>query len=565
MLPLVLNMWKQDPALGSSLVESGTKGVTSVIDHSCYATPFEINGGWALELYAAVLLCALIAVLCDRYLMSTLEGYVARYKIPEEVAGVTFLALGGSAPELAIHVLATVQGNEIGMGTVIGSAVFNLLVGSTVVCLLVPTTIRLQKASLMRDLTCYSCALGVVYLFRFESVIGIWESLIMVCLYGVFILFVFASAGCFERINAREEAQQSLKAAEARMQKEPLLKASEDQAGRAPNAGGEQVATQEGMRQRAPIGARRRQPEVEDQGTAAQPEANVQVIVAEDAGEGGEDGGGAEEFYWIGPKDWSELSTLEKSLGVFLLPSKPIEWTLQYVIPPEPAGFETWGEYEEARGKLKQSGHHPEGKEESGSVGGAGGPKQFQLYGWLSPPAQMHMGFLLCMAFISLTSAALMTLIKRLGCASSLDSVYLGMTVLAAGASVPDAIAMGIAAKQGHGRMAMAGLIGSNVFDILLGLGMPWFLSNLITGNPVALTNPHVAIGILYLGVTIVVLVATLLATRFKLTRVVGVVLMVFYIVYIVLESFNIEFLTLKSDEAQQEAKLMNDMASGHF
>lgn len=270
---LVLDMWKKD--VGSSLVESGSKGVTSVIDHSCFATPFEMQGGWALELYAAILLCVLIAVLCDRYLMSVLEGYVARYKIPEEVAGVTFLALGGSAPELAIHVIATVQGNEIGMGTVIGSAVFNLLVGSTVVCFLVPVAIRLQKASLVRDLTCYTIALGMVYLFDYESVIGIWESIIMVFMYGVFILFVFASSNCFEEINKREESRAATERSKVALQKEPLLKA-------APVAEeAEAVAPQEGMRQRAPKSARRRQPDLHDQVGAAQVGVDVQVPVAE--------------------------------------------------------------------------------------------------------------------------------------------------------------------------------------------------------------------------------------------------------------------------------------------
>ena len=38
-------------------------------------------------------------------------------------------------------------------------------------------------------------------------------------------------------------------------------------------------------------------------------------------------------------------------------------------------------------------------------------------------------------------------------------------------------------ARDGHGDMAVSNSIGSNVFDILLGLGLPWFLSTTIKPN----------------------------------------------------------------------------------
>ena len=44
-----------------------------------------------------------------------------------------------------------------------------------------------------------------------------------------------------------------------------------------------------------------------------------------------------------------------------------------------------------------------------------------------------------------------------------------------------------LVAKAGHGDMAVSNAIGSNVFDINLGLGLPFFLNSLITGKPVHL------------------------------------------------------------------------------
>ena len=52
----------------------------------------------------------------------------------------------------------------------------------------------------------------------------------------------------------------------------------------------------------------------------------------------------------------------------------------------------------------------------------------------------------------------------------------MGLTIVAAGTSVPDAISSVVVAKSGEGDMAVSNAIGSNVFDILLGLGLPFLL-----------------------------------------------------------------------------------------
>lgn len=52
----------------------------------------------------------------------------------------------------------------------------------------------------------------------------------------------------------------------------------------------------------------------------------------------------------------------------------------------------------------------------------------------------------------------------------------MGITFLAAGTSVPDAMASVMVARQGLGDMAVSNTIGSNVFDICIGLALPWFI-----------------------------------------------------------------------------------------
>merc|ERR1712070_1274337 len=52
----------------------------------------------------------------------------------------------------------------------------------------------------------------------------------------------------------------------------------------------------------------------------------------------------------------------------------------------------------------------------------------------------------------------------------------MGLTFLAAGTSIPDLLTSVIVARQGHGDMAVSSSVGSNIFDVLVGLPFPWLL-----------------------------------------------------------------------------------------
>ena len=84
-------------------------------DDICNPTQFELRGGWVLLLLGVVYLCAVLDHLCDEFLVPSLEELCEELDIPEHVAGVSLLAFGGSAPELAIHLFATFEKREIGL------------------------------------------------------------------------------------------------------------------------------------------------------------------------------------------------------------------------------------------------------------------------------------------------------------------------------------------------------------------------------------------------------------------------------------------------------------------
>jgi len=59
-------------------------------------------------------------------------------------------------------------------------------------------------------------------------------------------------------------------------------------------------------------------------------------------------------------------------------------------------------------------------------------------------------------------------------------SVIMGFTILAAGTSIPDAVSSVAVARKGEGDMAVSSSIGSNIFDILVGLPVPWTIKILL-------------------------------------------------------------------------------------
>jgi len=122
---------------------------------------------------------------------------------------------------------------------------------------------------------------------------------------------------------------------------------------------------------------------------------------------------------------------------------------------------------------------------------------------------------------------------SKLGCIWNIHPAIMGVTVLAAGTSVPDAIGSLIVARDGKGDMAVSNAIGSNVFDILLGLGLPWLLSGIIYGDAIIVDDESLMPLSLILVGTLVAVYAVTLISGFALTKPVGLIFFSFYFVFV--------------------------------
>merc|ERR1712031_47782 len=98
------------------------------------------------------------------------------------------------------------------------------------------------------------------------------------------------------------------------------------------------------------------------------------------------------------------------------------------------------------------------------------------------------------------------------GCALGIPDAVMGLTFLAAGTSVPDLLTSVIVARQGHGDMAVSSSIGSNLFDVTIGLPLPWILYIIYSGKPKSVSSEGIFCSIGLLLTMLVVLVGTIIA-----------------------------------------------------
>jgi K+-dependent Na+/Ca+ exchanger-like protein len=141
--------------------------------------------------------------------------------------------------------------------------------------------------------------------------------------------------------------------------------------------------------------------------------------------------------------------------------------------------------------------------------------------------------FTMSILWIGVLSFYMVTWASKLGCMFGIHPAIMGCTILAAGTSVPDAIGSLIVAKNGQGDMAVSNAIGSNVFDILLGLGIPWMLNGLIYGTVLHVDAENlVPLSLILIGTLFGVYFVSL-AMRFHLTKCVGITFFSFYFIFV--------------------------------
>ena len=114
-----------------------------------------------------------------------------RLRIPSLIIGLTIVAFGTSAPELAVSVTAALKGsNDIALGNVVGSNVFNLLVVIGVSAMLCPLAV--EKSMIKKD---YPLSIGATLLLGLlvmDQFLGKKDAMSLSRIDGIILLAGFA-------------------------------------------------------------------------------------------------------------------------------------------------------------------------------------------------------------------------------------------------------------------------------------------------------------------------------------------------------------------------------------
>ncbi len=146
----------------------------------------DVFGSLALILVSVVIL----AVITDRFFIPSLDAISTRLKLSDEVAGASLMAMGSSAPELAIALMALFSGggqhSDVGIGTIVGSAVFNILV-ITGVSAVVAGGLRIHVFAVRRDIFYYLVSIGYLALVFYDGQVSLIEALLGLAGYIVYL------------------------------------------------------------------------------------------------------------------------------------------------------------------------------------------------------------------------------------------------------------------------------------------------------------------------------------------------------------------------------------------
>ena len=140
-----------------------------------------------------------LAIVCDEYFVPTLEQLSDKLELSDNVAGATFMAAGGSAPELFISLIGAFTNSNVGIGTIVGSAVFNILFVLGACAFIVgfvedkngnPTVLSLTWFPLSRDCFFYILSLVILMMGFSGDKVELWEACCMIGVYAMYVTFM---------------------------------------------------------------------------------------------------------------------------------------------------------------------------------------------------------------------------------------------------------------------------------------------------------------------------------------------------------------------------------------
>ncbi|XP_029431589.1 sodium/potassium/calcium exchanger 5 [Rhinatrema bivittatum] len=409
------------------------------------------DGG--LIIYFLIILYMLLAValVCDEYFLPSLEIISERLCLSQNVAGATFMAAGSSAPELVTAFLGVfVTKGDIGVSTIVGSAVYNLL-GICAACgLMSSMASRLSCWPLFRDCLAYSVSVAAVLAIMLDNRIYWYEAASLLLVYGLYVVVLCFDCNISQYIMKKFSCVEAM---EANSEQQPLC------------------------------------------GWKEESESLVRWQSRSDSGIFQEESGYSQ--LCISLHGLHEVS--EDPPSVFTMPEADLTrifWVLSlpiimllYLTTPD-CRRRSWKRW-------------------------------------------FILTFFMSAVWISVFTYILVWMVTIVGETLALPETVMGLTLLAAGTSIPDTVASVLVAREGKGDMAMSNIVGSNVFDMLC-LGLPWFIKTVFINksSPVEVNSSGLTYTTISLLISTVFIFLAVHINSWKLDKKLGAACLVMYLVF---------------------------------
>lgn len=396
------------------------------------------KGGVLAHVLIALYLFGALAIACDDYFVASLERICEDLKLKNDVAGATFMAAGSSAPEFFTSVIGVfITKGDIGLGTIVGSAVFNILFIVAICGLCARSVLKLGWWPLMRDCVYYMLSIAALVVVTYDRVVYWYEALVLVLMYLIYVLIMYFNTSLEKffmklfnqhnsiTISADEEENKSLIDSERRTSQDEQT---------TPNEVDVSFSSQD------------------NETPLSKPNGFVSVLL------------------------WVTFLPISFLFYISIPNCRKQRWTNWY--------FAT---------------------------------------------------FVMSVIWIAGLSYLLVWMVEIIGYTLGIPDVIMGLTFLAAGSSVPDGISSLLVARQGEGDMAVSNTVGSNIFDILLCLGVPWLLKT--TAVKLNSTIQVISGSIIYTSAslfgTVVVTVFLFSVNRWRLNKCLGAIFLILYLAFI--------------------------------
>jgi len=570
---------------------------------------------------------------CDVYFTGALEVMVDKWNVRPDVAGATFMAAGGSAPELFASLVGTmVSQSDVGSGTIIGSAVFNVLFVIGLCGFASSGDIKLTWWPLFRDCTFYILGLALLAVFARDKGIQLWEALVLLSAYILYCILMYNNSKLegwadteFQRARSasRSAAAPStvqtpspvvpVVGSDSPSQKLQVSSAWEAPEGKAPAsgwrwmadsvrkaAGGKEQGTKVGTI--VPTGLLRKVPttgsfdtpeSLRTGGSVAGPSCSSEAPCRRGTKGSGSSGrlstwpprsgtrsqsvvrGKLRQAYIQGQFLVQRHETRMASLGAQGAYISDDAAPESYVFhPPQLRRGKSSEDQSKARAspdrmKDGSSGRSSPAAVEGGQVAAEGCdvakdleavseddetdlmqrpegranlalwylslPVYVPLYYSMPKPGERFflLTFALSLIWIAAFSFFMVWWVEILGEVCHVPPIIMGFTLLAAGTSIPDAVSSVAVARVGHGDMAVSSSVGSNIFDILVGLPIPWILkTGIIDGgkSEVKIISPFLTFYVLLLLFMVFSVVLAIHCMGWKLSKHLGLLMVCLYV-----------------------------------